>query len=57
LNSKLLLIILCAISSGCGVKAKPISPPETAVSSYVESFTGAPFEKEKETPQKNNPAK
>jgi len=30
------LVILC----GCGVKAKPITPPEKAINSYIDSYTG-----------------
>jgi len=52
LNSKYILLLICLVlASGCGVKARPFSPPETAVSSYIESYTGAPFEEKKETPK------
>lgn len=29
---------------GCGVKSAPLSPPETAIKSYVESYTGTTAE-------------
>lgn len=32
---------------GCGVKARPLSPPETAIQSYTQSYTG-PTDPDKE---------
>lgn len=36
--------MLLVFVAGCGVKARPKSPPEKAISSYVESYTQTPFE-------------
>jgi hypothetical protein len=46
--NKYFLIILFNLSfflSGCGVKARPTVPPEKAIDSYIESYTGVPVEK------------
>ncbi|MGZ3789258.1 MAG: hypothetical protein ACXVLQ_12090 [Bacteriovorax sp.] len=43
MNSKFFLTLISLVSlCGCGVKARPITPPEKAISSYVESYTGVP---------------
>lgn len=40
LNFKLLnLYILLLVLVGCGVKSRPIAPPETEIPSYVDQFT------------------
>jgi hypothetical protein len=40
LNSKILLLIVCSfVFSSCGVKAPPKEYPETAIDSYVQSYT------------------
>jgi predicted small lipoprotein YifL len=39
LNSKFLFFLLFLfILAGCGVKARPLVPPEKAIDSYIESF-------------------
>jgi predicted small lipoprotein YifL len=53
LNFKIILFFLVALHlSACGVKAPPYSPPETAVSSYIETYTGTPLEESKSEAKK-----
>jgi hypothetical protein len=40
LNFRIILLIFISIAfSSCGVKSKPLNPPETAIKSYLESYT------------------
>gem|GEM_PF-4477404 len=50
LNSKI-FFLSALLLAGCGVKARPLSPPETAIQSYTQSYTG-PTEPEKEKEKK-----
>lgn len=47
LNFNILLFALLFFLNGCGVKAKPLRPPETAIQSYIESYTQLQDEPEK----------
>jgi len=53
LNFKTLLYIFFTLNFfGCGVKAKPLQPPETTIDSYVESFKASDNLKELIEPSK-----
>ncbi|MBC7540564.1 MAG: hypothetical protein H7281_17195 [Bacteriovorax sp.] len=42
MNSKVInYLFILSIITGCGVKAHPLKPPDTAIRSYTESYTGA----------------
>lgn len=40
MNSKIVFLMSAFLLIGCGVKARPLSPPETAIQSYTQSYTG-----------------
>jgi hypothetical protein len=49
LNFKIIYILVSLFLFGCGVKARPLRPPETAIQSYIETYTDPAAEKTKST--------
>ncbi len=56
LSSKIIISFIFIFAlAGCGVKSKPFVPPEKAISSYIESYTGTTDKENKQDPNALQP--